>query len=163
MGPDPPYGKEDMTNLSDAPTRPEPFEPAWAMGIQTAPREVAITVQSGSYGSYRRNSGESPLGRETAKAQPRSTTTRHLEECKASAAGACPLVELKTLSQPDHELIARIMGGMGGAHDDEENGTGLPGDFSVGSAQTACSDNLNLWWNDGGGLSTRTAPMEDKK
>ncbi|MEM1299682.1 MAG: hypothetical protein AAGH68_10420 [Pseudomonadota bacterium] len=156
-----------MTDLSDYRAQSGTFEPVWTLEIQALPRDVdrildaVMQVHPLSYGRYQRNASVSAVGKETAQPEPGSTTTTHVEGFVAGATETYPMVELKISIERDHEMLARVMDAVIGAHHYEEPVIFLREDWASRAAYNPNSDNPNRWWNDGRGLPERVPLVED--
>lgn len=137
------------------------FIPVWTLEIQTLPEDTdrildaVMKVHPLGYGRYQRNASISATGVETARPEPGSTTTTHVEGFQAGATETYPMVELKISFNRDSAVLERVMDAILATHHYEEPVIFLREDWASRAAYNPTNDNPNRWWNNGRGLPDR--------
>lgn len=150
-----------MANLADYKAKSGTLVPVFTIEVQTLPEDTdrildeALKVHPLGYGNYRRNASISALGRETARPNPGSTTTTHIEGFEAGSTETYPMVELKFSIERDLEVLAKVMDAVISVHHYEEPVIFVREDWVSRAAYDPNSDNPHRWWNNGRGLPDR--------
>lgn len=148
----------DLATYSAASGR---LEPVFTIEVQTLPEDIdrildeILKVHPLGYGNYQRNASISALGRETARPNPGSTTTTHVEGFAAGSTETYPMVELKVSVERDLEVLARVMDAILAVHHYEEPVIFVREDWVSRARYDPNSDNPHRWWNNGRGLPKR--------
>ena len=151
----------DLVDLADYRATSGRFVPVWTIEIQTLPEDTdrildaVMAVHPLSYGRYQRNASISAIGKETARPEPGSTTTEHVDGFQAGNTETYPMVELKISIERDPSLLAKVMDAIIHVHHYEEPVIFLREDWASRAAYNPNSDNPNRWWNNGRGLPER--------
>ncbi|MEL6480583.1 MAG: hypothetical protein AAFQ75_03955 [Pseudomonadota bacterium] len=150
-----------MTDLSTYRAKSGRFVPVWTIEIQTLPEDTdrildaILEVYPLGYGRYERNASISAVGKETARPEPGSTTTTHVDGFEAGATETYPMVELKISIERDTATLEKVMDAILAVHHYEEPVIFLREDWVSRAAYDPNSDNPHRWWNNGRGLPER--------
>ena len=132
--------------------------PVFTIEVQTLPEDVdrildaAMKVHPLSFGRYQRNASISAIGKETARPEPNSTTTHHVDGFEAGSTETYPMVELKLSIARDLADLAKVMDAILYVHHYEEPVIFVREDWASRATYDPQSDNPNRWWNNGKGL-----------
>jgi len=135
--------------------------PVFTIEVQTLPEDTdrildeVIKVHPLGFGRYQRNASISAPGKETARPEPGSTTTTHVDGFEAGSTETYPMVELKISIERDLDALAQVMDAIIHAHHYEEPVIFVREDWASRAAYDPQSDNPNRWWNNGRGLPDR--------
>ena len=135
--------------------------PVFTVEVQTLPEDTdrildeVMKVHPLSFGRYQRNASISAVGKETARPEPGSTTTTHVDGFEAGETETYPMVELKISIDRDVKALAKVMDAIIYAHHYEEPVIFVREDWASRAAYNLQSDNPNRWWNNGKGLPDR--------
>ena len=135
--------------------------PVFTVEVQTLPEDTdrildeVMKVHPLSFGRYQRNASISAVGKETARPEPGSTTTTHVDGFEAGETETYPMVELKISIDRDVKALAKVMDAIIYAHHYEEPVIFVREDWASRAAYNPQSDNPNRWWNNGQGLPDR--------
>lgn len=133
----------------------------WTIEIQTLAGDTdrildaVMQVHPLGFGRYQRNASISAMGKETARPEPNSTTTTHVDGFEAGSTETYPMVELKISIERDLAVLERVMDAIIHAHHYEEPVIFIREDWASRAAYNPRSDNPNRWWNNGRGLPAR--------
>lgn len=150
-----------VTDLATYSAKSGRLVPVYTLEVQTLAEDTdrildeVIKVHPLSFGRYQRNASISAVGRETARPEPGSTTTTHVDGFEAGATETYPMVELKISIERDMEQLAVVMDAIIHAHHYEEPVIFVREDWASRAAYDPNSDNPNRWWNNGKGLPER--------
>jgi len=150
-----------MTDLSTYRAKSGRFVPVWTIEIQTLPEDTdrildaILEVYPLGYGRYQRNASIPAVGKETARPEPGSTTTTHVDGFEAGATETYPMVELKISIERDTATLEKVMDAILDVHHYEEPVIFLREDWVSRAAYDPNSDNPHRWWNNGRGLPER--------
>ena len=135
--------------------------PVFTVEVQTLPEDTdrildeVMKVHPLSFGRYQRNASISAVGKETARPEPGSTTTTHVDGFEAGETETYPMVELKISIDRDVKALTKVMDAIVYAHHYEEPVIFVREDWASRAAYNPQSDNPNRWWNNGKGLPDR--------
>ena len=135
--------------------------PVFTVEVQTLPEDTdrildeVMKVHPLSFGRYQRNASISAVGKETARPEPGSTTTTHVDGFEAGETETYPMVELKISIDRDVKALAKVMDAIIYAHHYEEPVIYVREDWASRAAYNPQSENPNRWWNNGKGLPDR--------
>ena len=135
--------------------------PVFTVEVQTLPEDTdhildeVMKVHPLSFGRYQRNASISAVGKETARPEPGSTTTTHVDGFEAGETETYPMVELKISIDRDVKVLAKVMDAIIYAHHYEEPVIFVREDWASRAAYNPQSENPNRWWNNGKGLPDR--------
>ncbi|MFD0860298.1 hypothetical protein [Roseovarius aquimarinus] len=150
-----------MTDLKTYRAKSGRLVPVYTLEVQTLAEDTdrildeVIKVHPLAFGRYQRNASISAVGRETARPEPGSTTTTHVDGFEAGATETYPMVELKISIERDLEQLAAVMDAIIHAHHYEEPVIFVREDWASRAAYDPNSENPNRWWNNGKGLPAR--------
>ena len=150
-----------MADLSSYVATSGRLAPVYTIEIQTLTEDTdrildeVLKVHPLGYGAYRRNASISAEGRETARPDPGSTTTTHVEGFAAGSTETYPMVELKISIERDPEALAKVMDAIIAVHHYEEPVIFVREDWVSRANYNPNSDNPHRWWNNGRGLPER--------
>lgn len=135
--------------------------PVWTIEIQTLAEDTdrildaIMEVYPLGFGRYQRNASISAIGRETARPEPNSTTTTHVEGFEAGSTETYPMVELKISIARDNAILEQVMDAIMYVHHYEEPVIFLREDWASRASYDPENTNPNRWWNNGRGLPER--------
>ncbi len=147
-----------MNELADYDARSGKLVAVFTIEVQTLPEDTdrildeVLKVHPLSFGRYQRNASISALGKETARPEPGSTTTTHVDGFEAGSTETYPMVELKISIDRDLSELSKVMDAIIYAHHYEEPVIFVREDWASRAAYNPQSDNPNRWWNNGKGL-----------
>ncbi len=150
-----------MANLAEYHAASGRLVPVFTLEIQTLPEDTdrildeVQKVHPLGYGNYQRNASISALGRETARPNPGSTTTTHVDGFEAGSTETFPMVELKISVERDLAVLEKVMDAIIAVHHYEEPVIFVREDWASRAAYDPNSDNPHRWWNNGRGLPER--------
>ena len=150
-----------MPDLDAYRARSGALVPVWTLEIQTLPEDTdrildaVLAVHPLGYGRYQRNASISAVGAETARPQPDSTTTRHVDGFRAGTTETYPMVELKISIERDLAALEKVMDAVLEVHHYEQPVIFVREDWASRAAYDPDNSNPNRWWNNGRGLPER--------
>ena len=123
--------------------------------------DAVTRVHPLAFDRYQRNASISAPGLETARPEPGSTTTTHVEGFQSGGTETYPMAKLKISIERDRRILEKVMDAILKVHHYEEPVIFLREDWTSRANYNPSNDNPHRWWNNGRGLPAPVASSSD--